>query len=122
MSTRAIANVVQSLALLLVTAGAAYGASSQAAEKPVAQPAQPAQSAQPPENAVRQPDTDRAMSSSGAMVPGQPIRPEGPQEATVPKTQMDKTAATSSDVGTDQVNEKSTRAGSGGDGSLSPNR
>lgn len=119
MSTPLNTHLVRSFGLLLAIAGPAYGAAPEVAQRSAAQSVQPAQ---PAENAVKQPDTDRAMSSSGAMVPGQPIRPEGAQEATVPKTRMDKNAANSADVGTNQVNDKSMTPGSGGDGSVSPNR
>jgi hypothetical protein len=71
---------------------------------------------------VAAPETDPAMSNSGALVPGQPIRPEGTEEAGVPKTGMDKSSANSADVGTDKKNDKSMRPGSGGDGSKSPSR
>lgn len=64
---------------------------------------------------VAQPETDAAVSNSGKMVPGQPIRPEADEEASVPKTPMDKAAANSSDVGAAKTNMKSNRAGSGAD-------
>ena len=71
---------------------------------------------------VAAPETDPAMSNSGALVPSQPIRPEGSEEATVPKTPMDKSAAGTADVGTPKKNDKTMRPGSGGDGSTSPSR
>lgn len=71
---------------------------------------------------VAAPPTDPAMSNSGALVPNQPIRPEGSEESSVPKTPMDKDAANTADVGTPKKNDKTMRPGSGGDGSKSPNR
>lgn len=64
---------------------------------------------------VAQPETDAAVSNSGKLVPGQPIRPEADEEASVPKTPMDKAAANSSDVGAAKTNMKSNHAGSGAD-------
>jgi hypothetical protein len=64
---------------------------------------------------VAQPPTDPAVSNSGEMVPGQPIRPEGTEEASVPKTPKDKRAANTADVGAAKANTKASRpsAGSG---------
>ena len=64
---------------------------------------------------VAQPETDAAVSNSGKLVPGQPIRPEADEEASVPKTPMDKSAANSSDVGASKTNTKANHAGSGAD-------
>ena len=69
---------------------------------------------------VAQPETDPAMSHSGAVVPGQPIRPEGTQEAAVPKTPKDKEAAGSSDIGAGKMNDKAQRPSSGADSAPPP--
>jgi hypothetical protein len=110
-------NTLASLALLLATAaGAAQaGNAPERADKPDANKS----NATAP---VAAPETDPAMSNSGALVPSQPVRPEGSEEATVPKTPMDKSSAGTADVGTPKKNDKSMRPGSGGDGSKSPNR
>ena len=64
---------------------------------------------------VAQPETDPAMSNSGKLVPGQPIRPEAQDEASVPKTPMDKSAANSADVGSEKTNTKQNHSSSGAD-------
>lgn len=104
-----------SLALSLATLGGAAQAADPKATKP---DATRSDTTAP----VAAPETDPAMSNSGALVPGQSIRPEGTEEAGVPKTAMDKSAASTSDVGTNKKNDKSMRSGSGGDGSKSPDR
>lgn len=109
-------SMLASLALLLAgTVQAASPSAGSAARRPDADRSD----ATAP---VAQPETDRSMSNSGALVPSQPVRPEGTEEATVPKTPMDKSAASSADVGTDKTNEKTKRPSSGGDGSTSPKR
>jgi hypothetical protein len=64
---------------------------------------------------VAQPETDPSLSNSGKLVPGQPIRPEADEEASVPKTPMDKAAANSADVGAKKTDMKANRAGSATD-------
>jgi hypothetical protein len=102
---------------LLIAAGAA-----QAGNAPAAKATEPDAHKSDAVAPVAAPETDPAMSNSGALVPGQPIRPEGTEEATVPKTGMDKGAANTADVGTQKKNDKTMRPGSGGDGSKSPHR
>jgi hypothetical protein len=104
-----------SLGLLLATTAANAASPAGAATKPDANKSD----ATAP---VAAPETDPAMSNSGALVPSQPVRPEGSEEASVPKTPMDKAAANTADVGTPKKNDKSMRPGSGGDGSKSPSR
>ena len=86
------------LAAALSCAGAAFAADS---------------TQKPPQAPVAQPETDPALSTSGEVVPGQPVRPESTQEAAVPKTPKDKEAASSADVGAGKVNEKAERPGAG---------
>jgi len=69
---------------------------------------------------VAQPETDRTLSNSGEVVPGQPIRPESQEEASVPKTPKDKEAATSADVGAEKTNTKAQRSMSGSDTGNTP--
>lgn len=111
-----IRTALASLALVLA-AGAAH-----AGNTPGAKATEPNANKSDATAPVTAPETDPAMSNSGALVPNQPIRPEGAEEATVPKTPMDKAAANSADVGTAKKNDKTMRPGSGGDGSTSPNR
>lgn len=102
---------------ILMAAGAA-----QAGNAPSAKATTPDANKSDATAPVAAPETDPAMSNSGALVPSQPIRPESTEEATVPKTPMDKAAANTADVGTQKKNDKTMRPGSGGDGSKSPNR
>ncbi|MGH8516005.1 MAG: hypothetical protein ACREUE_00960 [Panacagrimonas sp.] len=118
--TDTIRTTLACIALALTTVTAA----AQAADAP----GKSAKATQPDANRsdaaapVAAPETDPAMANSGALVPGQPVRPEGTEEASVPKTGLDKSSANTADVGTDKKNDKSMRPGSGGDGSKSPNR
>jgi len=64
---------------------------------------------------VAQPETDPALANSGKLVPGQSIRPESDEEASVPKTPMDKAAANSADVGAEKTNMKANRSMAGAD-------
>lgn len=101
--------------VLLSTLTSAHAADAAASKKPMID-AHRSDAVAP----VSQPETDPALSNSGALVPGQSIRPEGTDEAGVPKTPMDKDAANSADVGTTKKNEKATRPSSGSSGSTSP--
>lgn len=69
---------------------------------------------------VSQPETDPAVSNSGKLVPGQPVRPEAQEEASVPKTRMDKSAASSADVGSEKTNTKANHSSSGADTTNAP--
>lgn len=99
-----ILTVATALLCGFTLAGAAYAA-----------PARPASSDSSREAPISAPETDAALSNSGEMVPGQPIRPESHEEASVPKTPKDKEAASSADVGNKKSNVKSNRSSSGSD-------
>lgn len=117
MSFRTLSSAA-SLALLLAASAVHAGNAPNASAKATTPDANRSDATAP----VAAPETDPAMSNSGALVPSQPIRPEGTEEATVPKTPMDKAAANTADVGTQKKNDKTMRPGSGGDGSKSPTR
>jgi hypothetical protein len=96
---------MKSITLLYVSAAIACALMVSAADAADAASAAP----------VVAPETDAAVSNSGKVVPGQPIRPESNEEASVPKTPKDKEAASSADVGSEKTNVKSNRASSGAD-------